>query len=94
VLGRMPYRPAEEAVGLSLDSRNATHCWNDDGALPPPAGTVAWLLVGVVAPWLAAGCDAAGDPSPDVAGACAGASGAGMLVTPERPSGTSTFWPT
>ncbi len=96
MLGRMPYRPAEEAVGLSLDSRKATHCWNDDGAPPLAAGTVAWLPVlgGVVVPALAAGWDAAGDPSSDVAGAWAGASGAGMLVTPERPSGTFTFWPT
>lgn len=31
----MPYRPAEDAVGLLPDSRKATHCWNDDGALPP-----------------------------------------------------------
>ena len=31
----MPYRPDDDAVGLLPDSRQATHCWNDDGALPP-----------------------------------------------------------
>jgi hypothetical protein len=31
----MPYRPAEDAFGLLPDSRQDTHCWNDDGALPP-----------------------------------------------------------
>jgi hypothetical protein len=30
----MPYRPDEDAVGLLPDSRQATHCWNDDGELP------------------------------------------------------------
>ena len=30
----MPYRPDEDAVGLLPDSRQDTHCWNDDGELP------------------------------------------------------------
>ena len=45
-------------------------------------------------PSLAAGYDAAADPSSDAAGAyvAADTDGPGMGVTPERPSGTFTFW--
>jgi hypothetical protein len=50
------------------------------------------LLGLVVLPSLAAGCDVVEDPSSDVAGTGAGAAGPGMLVAPERPSGTFTFW--
>lgn len=50
------------------------------------------LLELAVLPSLAAGCDVVEDPSSDVAGTGAGAAGPGMLVTPERPSGTFTFW--
>jgi hypothetical protein len=113
----MPYIPAEDAVGLSPDSRQATHCWNEDGAPPPVLVTVLELpvlelpvlelpvlelavpelveLLGLVAvPSLATGCVAAVDPSSDVAGAdvAADTDGPGMGVTPERPSGTCTFW--
>jgi hypothetical protein len=106
----MPYIPAEDAVGLSPDSRQATHCWNEDGAPPPVLVTVLELpvlelpvlelavpelvvLELVAVPSLAAGCDAAVDPSSGVAGAdvAADTDGPGMGVTPERPSGTCTF---
>jgi hypothetical protein len=48
----------------------------------------------VAVPSLAAGCDAATDPSSGVAGAdvAADTDGPGMGVTPERPSGTCTVW--
>ncbi len=59
--------------------------WGD-----PRARRCCWNWV--VLPSLAAGCDVVEDPSSDVAGTGAGAAGPGMLVTPERPSGTSTFW--
>ena len=96
----MPYSPAEDAVGLFPDSRQATHCWNDDGAPPPVLVTglepveLAELLELVVLPSLAAGCDVVEDPSSDVAGADVGAgpAGPGMGLTPERPSGTFTCW--
>jgi|HubBroStandDraft_3_1064219.scaffolds.fasta_scaffold81166_2 hypothetical protein len=93
----MPYSPADDAVGLFPDSRQATHCWNDDPAPPPVLVTVpelVELLELAEAPSLAAGCAAAEDPSSDVAGAdvATGAAGPAMGVTPERPSGTSTFW--
>lgn len=93
----MPYSPAEDAVGLFPDSRQATHCWNDDGAPPPVLVTVLELLELLelaAVPSLAAGCDVVEDPSSALAGAevGAGAAGPGMGVTPERPSGTSTFW--
>jgi hypothetical protein len=93
----MPYRPAEDAVGLFPDSRQATHCWNDDGAPPPLLVTVLEpavpaLLVRVVLPSLAAGCDVVEDPSSDVAGPGAGAAGPEIGVAPERPSGTFTCW--
>jgi hypothetical protein len=93
----MPYSPAEDAVGLFPDSRQATHCWNDDGAPPPVLVTVLELLELLelaAVPSLAAGCDVVEDPSSELAGAevGAGAAGPGMEVTPERPSGTSTFW--
>ena len=71
----MPYSPADDAVGLSLDSRKATHCWNDDGAPPPVLVTVLEpavlpvLLALDVVPSLAAGCDVVEDPWSDVAGA-------------------------
>jgi hypothetical protein len=94
----MPYSPAEDAVGLFPDSRQATHCWNDPGAPAPVLVTVLELAVPelvellelVAAPPLAAGCDAAVAPSSDVAGAdvAADTDGPGMGVTPERPSGT------
>lgn len=91
----MPYSPAEDAVGLFPDSRQATHCWNDDGALPPVLVTVPELVELpelAAVPSLAAGCDVAEDPSSEVAGTGAGAAGPGMGVTPERPSGTCTCW--
>jgi hypothetical protein len=96
----MPYSPAEDAVGLFPDSRHATHCWNDDDAPPPLLVTVLELLELlelpelVAVPSLAAGCDVVEDPSSDVAGAEVGAGAAGpeIGVTPERPSGTFTFW--
>ena len=52
------------------------------------------LLELAAVPSLAAGCDAAVDPSSDAAGAdvAADTDGPGMGVTPERPSGTFTFW--
>jgi hypothetical protein len=98
----MPYSPADDAVGLLPDSRQATHFWNDAGAPPPVLVTVLepavlWLLVVpvllglVVVPSLAAGCDVAGDPSSDVATG-AGAAAPEIEVTPGRPSGTFTFW--
>ncbi len=93
----MPYSPADDAVGLFPDSRQATHCWNDDGALPPLLVTVLWLLPLVellelaVPPSPAAGCGVAEEPSSDVATG-ASAAGPGMGVTPGRPSGTFTFW--
>ena len=98
----MPYSPADDAVGLFPDSRQATHCWNDDPAPPPVLVTVpelVELLELAGAPSLAAGCAAAEDPSSDVAGAdgagvAADTDGPGMGVTPERPSGTFTFWST
>jgi hypothetical protein len=94
----MPYSPAEDAVGLFPDSRHATHCWNDDGAPPPPLLVTVLelleLLELLAVPSLAAGCDVVEDPSSDVAGAEVGAGAAGpeMGVTPERPSGTFTCW--
>jgi len=98
----MPYRPAEDAVGLFPDSRQATHAWNDPGApvLAPAVELAALELVEllelVVLPSLAAGCDVVEDPSSDVAGAAvgAGATGPEMGLAPERPSGTFTFWAT
>jgi hypothetical protein len=98
VLGRMPYIPAEDAVGLFPDSRQATHCWNEDGAPPPVLVTVLELVELVellelaAVPSLAAGCDVVEDPSSDVAVTGAGAAGPAMGVPPERPSGTFTFW--
>jgi hypothetical protein len=97
----MPYRPADDAVGLLPDSRQATHCWNEDGEPPPVLVTGLELLVlellvlePVVLPSLAAGCDVVEDPSSDVAGADVGAGAAGpeMGLAPERPSGTCTGW--
>ncbi len=99
----MPYSPAENAVGLSTDSRPATHCWNEDDDAPPPVlvtvlelavPVLVELLELVAVPSLAAGCDAAVDPSSGAAGAdvAADTDGPGMGVTPERPSGTFTFW--
>lgn len=106
----MPYSPAEDAVGLFPDSRQATHAWNDPGApvLAPavelPVVELAVLelvelvelLELVTVPSLAAGCDVVEDPSSDVAGAetGAGATGPEMGLAPERPSGTFTFWST
>jgi hypothetical protein len=98
----MPYSPAEDAVGLFPDSRQATHCWNDPGAPPPLLVAVLELAVPVLVellelaalPSLAAGCDVAEAPSSDVAGAEVGAGAAGpeMGLAPERPSGTFTGW--
>jgi len=100
----MPYSPAEDAVGLFPDSRQATHAWNDPGApvLAPAVElavvelAVLELVELVVLPSLAAGCDVVEDPSSDVAGAetGAGATGPEMGLAPERPSGTFTFWST
>src|ERR1017187_8566135 len=73
----MPYRPAG-SVGVFDDSRQATHCWKDDGAEAP-------LLAGAVAGLAAAGVAV-------VAGA-ADVAGAAELV-PELPSGTFTSSPT
>lgn len=52
------------------------------------------LLELAAVPSLAAGCDAAVDPSSDAAGAdvAADTDGPGMGVTPERPPGTFTCW--
>src|ERR1700733_4742426 len=40
----MPYRPSG-SVGVFDDSRQATHCWNDDGAEPAPLLVLAGVLL-------------------------------------------------